>query len=76
MVATEGTTCENLCCPCRTHHRLKPFARGRRFVMHPDGTLSVATPSGITRSTRPPGLTQRALPPPPLIPVDSTPPPF
>ncbi|MCA0145122.1 HNH endonuclease signature motif containing protein [Blastococcus sp. LR1] len=75
------TSCDNLCCLCRTHHRLKTFARGWRFVLSPDGTLSVTTPSGITRTTRPPGLSerrrQRALPapaPPPL--VDETPPPF
>ncbi|MCF6746752.1 HNH endonuclease, partial [Blastococcus sp. KM273128] len=50
------TTCENLCCLCRTHHRLKTFARGWRFELLPDGTLQVTTPSGVTRSTRPPGL--------------------
>jgi hypothetical protein len=55
------TTCTNLCCLCRSHHRLKTFARGWRFQMSPDGILTVTTPSGITRSTRPPGL----RPPPP-----------
>ncbi|MGY1670527.1 DUF222 domain-containing protein [Geodermatophilus sp. SYSU D00710] len=50
------TDCANLCCPCRSHHRLKTFARGWRFVMGPDGTLTVTTPSGITRTTRPPGV--------------------
>ncbi|MDT0275316.1 HNH endonuclease signature motif containing protein [Blastococcus goldschmidtiae] len=72
------TTCQNLCCLCRTHHRLKTFARGWRFQMRPDGTLSVTTPSGITRTTRPPGLVhaQRALPAPPPTPADDTPPPF
>ncbi|MCA0145717.1 HNH endonuclease signature motif containing protein [Blastococcus sp. LR1] len=49
------TSCENLCCLCRRHHRLKTFAPGWRFEMTPDGALSVTTPSGITRTTRPPG---------------------
>ncbi|WP_116451797.1 HNH endonuclease signature motif containing protein [Blastococcus litoris] len=72
------TGCENLCCLCRTHHRLKTFARDWRFAMLADGTLQVTTPSGITRTTRPPGLRepveQRALPGPPLLRVE--PPPF
>jgi Domain of unknown function (DUF222) len=50
------TDCANLCCLCRSHHRLKTLARGWRFVMDDDGTLHVTTPSGITRTTRPPGL--------------------
>jgi hypothetical protein len=74
------TGCDNLCCLCRTHHRLKTFARGWRFVLPPDGTLSVTTPSGITRTTRPPGmrerLRQRALPAPAPPPRDDAPPPF
>jgi hypothetical protein len=71
------TTCQNLCCLCRSHHRLKTFARGWRFAMTTDGTLSVTTPSGITRTTRPPGLReQRALPPPAPTPADDPPPPF
>ena len=72
------TGCDNLCCLCRTHHRLKTFARGWRFQLLPDGTLRVTTPSGITRTTRPPGLRdpleQRALPSPPPPPEE--PPPF
>jgi hypothetical protein len=72
------TGCENLCCLCRTHHRLKTFARGWRFELLADGTLRVTTPSGITRTTRPPGLRdpmqQPALPSPPPPPVE--PPPF
>jgi hypothetical protein len=56
------TDCANLCCLCRRHHRLKTFGRGWSFVMTPDGTLVVTTPSGITRIDRPPGLqTARAL---------------
>ncbi|MGY1668708.1 DUF222 domain-containing protein [Geodermatophilus sp. SYSU D00696] len=67
-----ATDCANLCCLCRSHHRLKTFARGWRFVMGPDGTLTVTTPSGITRTTRPPGTR-----PPPVAepPPDDTGPP-
>lgn len=50
------TSCTNLCCACRSHHRLKTFARGWHFRLDPDGTLHVTSPSGITRTTRPPGL--------------------
>ena len=58
------TDCANLCCLCRSHHRLKTHARGWRFVMDADGTLHVTTPSGVTRTTRPPGL-RPARPEPP-----------
>ena len=51
------TACTNLCCLCRRHHRLKTHARGWRFVMADDGTLTVTTPAGISHTTRPPGLT-------------------
>ncbi len=50
------TTCENLCCLCRRHHRLKTHARGWSFGMTSDGVLTVTTPSGVTRVTRPPGM--------------------
>ena len=60
------TACANLCCPCGSHHRLKTFAPGWRFVMDRDGTLHVTTPSGITRATRPPGWRPRQPPPIPL----------
>lgn len=50
------TDCTNLCCLCRSHHRLKTFAPGWTFRMDPDGVLHVTTPSGVTRTTRPPGL--------------------
>jgi hypothetical protein len=50
------TDCDNLCCLCRRHHRLKTHAAGWRFHLDPDGTLTVTTPSGVTRVTRPPGL--------------------
>ncbi len=59
-----ATDCANLCCLCRRHHRLKTHARGWRFVMDPDGTLHVTTPSGVTRTTRPPGLRPPAPEPP------------
>jgi hypothetical protein len=74
-----ATCCENLCCLCRSHHRLKTFAPGWRFAMDDDGTLHVTTPSGVTRTTRPPGMRQSPPEPaetnkPPAPPED--PPPF
>ena len=39
------TDCANLCCLCRRHHRLKTHARGWRYVMTPDGVLTVTTPT-------------------------------
>ncbi|WP_448609011.1 HNH endonuclease signature motif containing protein [Geodermatophilus sp. URMC 60] len=57
------TDCANLCCLCRSHHRLKTHAPGWRFVVDPDGTLHVTTPSGVTRTTRPPGLRRPSQPP-------------
>jgi hypothetical protein len=78
-----ATSCTNLCCLCRTDHRLKTFARGWTFRMEPDGTLHVTTPSGITRTTRPPGLRAPEPEPPPDEPdeepedeQDDEPPPF
>ncbi|SDE52155.1 protein of unknown function [Blastococcus fimeti] len=68
------TSCTNLCCACRSHHRLKTFARGWRFCMDPDGTLYVTSPSGITRTTRPPGLRPPEPPPSPPDPADDLPP--
>ncbi|WP_409330935.1 HNH endonuclease signature motif containing protein [Trujillonella humicola] len=59
------TDCANLCCLCRSHHRLKTFAQGWQFALADDGTLTVTTPSGITRSTRPPGLRPPDPPDPP-----------
>ncbi|MGY1601536.1 HNH endonuclease signature motif containing protein [Geodermatophilus sp. SYSU D00815] len=47
------TSCTNLCCLRRTHHRLKTLFQGWLSVMEPDGTLPVTTPSGITRTTEP-----------------------
>ncbi|WP_041775767.1 HNH endonuclease [Blastococcus saxobsidens] len=68
------TTCTNLCCLCRSHHRLKTFGRGWSFRMEPDGTLHVTSPSGITRTTRPPGLRPPEPGPPPYDPADDPPP--
>ena len=64
------TDCANLCCLCRSHHRLKTFAVGWRFEMTVDGVLTVTTPSGITRTTRPPALRP---PPEPPTPAPDTP---
>jgi hypothetical protein len=69
-----ATACENLCCLCRRHHRLKTHARGWSFSMAPDGTLTVTTPSGVTRTTHPPGLREPDRPQP--SPDDDDPPPF
>jgi len=66
-----ATDCANLCCLCRSHHRLKTFAPGWHFRIDDDGTLHVTTPSGVTRTTRPPGLRPPPGPPPP-----DAPPPF
>jgi hypothetical protein len=57
------TDCANLCCLCRRHHRLKTHARGWRYVMTPDGVLTVTTPSGVTRVSRPPGVLPDDHPP-------------
>jgi hypothetical protein len=49
------TDCDNLCCLCRRHHRLKTHAPGWTFHLDADGALLVTTPSGVTRVSRPPG---------------------
>ncbi|MGY1709579.1 DUF222 domain-containing protein [Geodermatophilus sp. SYSU D00758] len=59
-----ATACDNLCCLCRRHHRLKTHAPGWTHTLTPDGRLTVTTPSGVTRTTRPPGQTE--APPPPV----------
>ncbi|MCF6742959.1 HNH endonuclease, partial [Blastococcus sp. KM273128] len=77
-----ATACENLCCLCRRHHRLKTFAPGWTHTLDADGVLTVTTPTGVTRTTRPPGyrvLTTPPQPPPqPADPAepDDDPPPF
>jgi len=71
------TDCSNLCCLCRSHHRLKTFAPGWQFRMEDNGTLHVTTPSGVTRTTRPPGLRpppDDPPPQPPPRPADDAPP--
>jgi len=73
------TDCDNLCCLCRRHHRLKTHAPGWRFVLTDHGVLRVTTPSGVTRSTRPPGVSDRfeqpalPAPPPPAPPEERAP---
>ena len=49
------TDCDNLCCLCRRHHRLKTHAPGWIFRLDADGALLVTTPTGVTRISRPPG---------------------
>ena len=49
------TDCDNLCCLCRRHHRLKTHAPGWLFRLDADGALLVTTPTGVTRISRPPG---------------------
>jgi hypothetical protein len=66
------TTCTNLCCLCRSCHRLKTLFKGWIFAMEPEGTLHVTTPSGVTRTSRPPHLRRRLPPEPP----PDDPPPF
>jgi len=48
-----GPTCvTNLCPRCRRHHELK--TRGLvRTRLHPDGSVTTATPLGVTTTTRP-----------------------
>jgi hypothetical protein len=69
-----ATDCTNLCCLCRSHHRLKTFAPRWRFRMDDDGTLHVTTPSGVTRTSRPPGLRHPSRPVPGEAPPDQAPP--
>ncbi|RBY93712.1 HNH endonuclease, partial [Blastococcus sp. TF02-8] len=69
------TSCDNLCCLCRRHHRLKTFAPGWTHTMSDDGVLTVITPSGVTRISRPPGYRVLTEPPqPPPDPADDPPP--
>ncbi|MDQ3715212.1 MAG: 13E12 repeat family protein [Actinomycetota bacterium] len=87
---TGQTSVCNLCSYCRTHHRLKHQAPGWTRGFQPDGTLTITTPTGITRTTRPPGPRPPAEPephwpapalphpdpPPPATPDNDDPPPF
>jgi hypothetical protein len=83
-----ATSCENSCCLCRRHHRLKTHARGWVYALTADGVLTVTTPSNVTRTSRPPGTDRPGLPltgprvlagPPPPAPAQAPaddPPPF
>jgi hypothetical protein len=51
-----ATDCDNLCCLCRRHHRLKTHAPRWIFRLDADGALLVTTPSGVTRISRPPDV--------------------
>ncbi|MDQ3475230.1 MAG: hypothetical protein M3492_02500 [Actinomycetota bacterium] len=63
----------NLCCYCRTHHRLKHQAPGWTRDFQADGTLTITTPTGITRTTQPPGPdTEPAWPAPAPVPPTPT----
>ena len=61
------TACDNLCCLCRTHHRIKTFAPGWAFTLLADGRLIVRTPSGLTRLSAPPGWHPGPEPDPPWL---------
>ncbi|MGY1887048.1 DUF222 domain-containing protein [Blastococcus sp. SYSU DS0753] len=72
-----ATACENLCCLCRHHHRLKTFAPGWTHTLSDDGVLTVITPTGVSRTSRPPGYRVLTAPPqPPPPPPAEDPPPF
>ncbi|MGY1752472.1 DUF222 domain-containing protein [Blastococcus sp. SYSU D01042] len=71
-----ATDCANLCCLCRRHHRLKTHAPGWTHTLDDDGTLTVLTPSGVTRISRPPGHRVLTEPPGPPPAVADDPPPF
>ena len=73
-----ATDCADLCCLCRSHHRLETPARGWRFPMRRGGVLTVTTPSGTTGTTRPPGMRPPAPAPdpPPGTAGRDDPPPF
>ncbi|RBY97974.1 HNH endonuclease [Blastococcus sp. TF02-8] len=68
-----ATSCDNLCCLCRKHHRIKTFAAGWHFELLDDGRLIVRTPTGVTRHTDPPAWYLDAEPDPPWL--DETAPP-
>lgn len=43
----------NLKCYCRLHHLIKTFWVGWSDAQHPDGTVVITTPSGLTYTTKP-----------------------
>jgi hypothetical protein len=61
------TACSNLCCLCRTHHRIKTFAKHWHFDLLRDGRLPVRTPTGLTRLSAPPGYVADPEPDPPWL---------
>ena len=71
-----ATACENLCCLCRRHHRLKTYAEGWAHTMTADGVLTIITPSGVTRVSRPPGWRVLTRSPDRPAPPPDDPPPF
>ena len=48
------TSATNLTGYCTGHHRGKHQAPGWRHELHPDGSLTVTTPTGLTAVTTPP----------------------
>ena len=48
------TSAANLAGYCTGHHRGKHQAPGWRHTLHPDGTLTVTSPTGLTATTTPP----------------------
>jgi hypothetical protein len=48
------TAAANLAGYCTANHRGKHQARGWRHELHPDGRLTIATPTGLTTTTDPP----------------------
>ena len=51
----------DLCCLCRRHHQLKTHAASWTTRIDPDGTYTVTTPTGRTRTGRPPGMITAAV---------------
>ena len=47
---THPTNCK---CYCRLHHLIKTFWTGWHDTQHPDGTLTITTPAGLTYTTKP-----------------------
>ncbi|WNV75132.1 HNH endonuclease [Geodermatophilus sp. DSM 44513] len=48
------TSAANLAGYCTTDHRGKHQAPGWTHTLHPDGTLTLTTPTGLTAVTTPP----------------------
>ncbi|WP_142023991.1 DUF222 domain-containing protein [Blastococcus colisei] len=65
-----ATSCDNLCCLCRHHHRLSHQAPGWTMHRLPDGGIEWTTPSGDRITTHPPryGNDDPAPPKPPKPP--------